>query len=66
MIWENRELRKYTTLFMVRAEVEAAVSVIRRSRLSRIRKALLCYACKLSLIIAKLSLKPHFNSTGLS
>ena len=38
-IWENRKVKKYTTLFMMRAELEAAVSVRRRSRLSRIREA---------------------------
>lgn len=38
-IWENRKVRKHTTLFMMRAELEAAVSVRRRSRLSRIREA---------------------------
>ena len=37
--WENRKVRKYTTLFMMRAELEAAVSVRRRSRLARIREA---------------------------
>ena len=38
-IWENRKVRKYTNLFMMRAELEAAVSVRRRSRLSRLREA---------------------------
>ena len=38
-IWENRKVRKYTTLFMMRAELEAAVSVRRISRLFRIREA---------------------------
>ena len=38
-IWENRKIRKTTTLFMMRAELEAAVSIRRRSRLRRIREA---------------------------
>ena len=38
-IWENRKVRKYTALFMMRAELEAAVSVRRRSRLARMREA---------------------------
>ena len=38
-IWENRKQRKQTTLFMMRVELEAAVSIRRRSRLRNIREA---------------------------
>ena len=38
-IWENRKLRKTTTLYMMRAELEAAVSIRRRSRLRKVREA---------------------------
>ena len=38
-IWENRKLRKNTTLYMMRAELEAAVSIRRRSRLKKVREA---------------------------
>ena len=38
-IWENRKQRKQTTLFMMRAELEAAVSIRRRSRLRHVREA---------------------------
>ena len=38
-IWENRMIKKVTTLIMMRAELEAAVSIRRRSRLPRIREA---------------------------
>ena len=37
-IWENRKQRKQTTLFMMRAELEAAVSSKRSSRLRHIRE----------------------------
>ena len=36
---ENRKQRKQTTLFMMRAELEAAVSIRRRSRLRHVREA---------------------------
>ena len=36
-IWENRKLKKSTTLPMMRAELEAAVSIKRRSRLKKVR-----------------------------
>ena len=39
LIWENSKLWKNTSLFMIRAELEAAVSPRRRSRLTRIREA---------------------------
>ena len=38
-IWENRKVRKATTLHMMRAELEAAVSIKRRSRLKKVREA---------------------------
>ena len=38
-IWENRKLKKSTTLPMMRAELEAAVSIKRRSRLKKVREA---------------------------
>ena len=37
--WENRKLRKATTLHMMRAQLEAAVSIKRRSRLKQVREA---------------------------
>ena len=39
LIWDNRKLWKNTSLFLIRAELEAAVSLRRRSRLTRIREA---------------------------
>ena len=39
LIWENSKLWKNTSLFMIRADLEAAVSLRRRSRLTRIREA---------------------------
>jgi hypothetical protein len=38
-IWENRKQRKKTTLYMMRAELESAVSIRRRSRLMKVREA---------------------------
>jgi hypothetical protein len=38
-IWENRKMRKTTTLFKMRAELEAAASIRRRSRLQCVREA---------------------------
>ena len=38
-IWETRKTRKATSNFMMRAELEAAVSIRRRSRIARIREA---------------------------
>ena len=38
-IWENRKQRKQTTLFMMRAELEAAVSIRTRSSLRLVREA---------------------------
>lgn len=38
-IWENRKLKKATTLFLMRAELESAVSIRRRSRLQHVREA---------------------------
>ena len=38
-IWENRKLRKSTTLFTMRAELESSISIKRRFRLSRVREA---------------------------
>ena len=38
-IWENRKLRKPTTLHMMRATVEADVSIKRRSRFKQVRDA---------------------------
>ena len=38
-IWENRKQRKKTTLYMIRAELESAVSIRRRSRLKKVREA---------------------------
>ena len=38
-IWENRKVRKATTLHMMRAQLEAAVSIKRRSRLKQLREA---------------------------
>ena len=38
-IWEKRKERKSTTLYMMRAELEAAVSIRRRSRLKKVREA---------------------------
>ena len=35
-IWENRKQRKKTTLYMMRAELESAVSIRRRSRLKNL------------------------------
>ena len=39
LIWENRKSKKITALFTLRAELEAAISIKRRSRLRRIREA---------------------------
>ena len=38
-IWKNRKLKKSTSLFAIRAELEAAVSLRRRSSSSKIREA---------------------------
>ena len=38
-IWEMRKARKMTSLFRIRAELEAAVSVMRRSSIKRLREA---------------------------
>ena len=38
-IWENRKLKKSTSFFAIRAELEAAVSLRRRSSSSKIREA---------------------------
>ena len=38
-IWENRKIKKSTTLPMMRAELEAAVSIKRRSRLKKVKEA---------------------------
>ena len=37
-IWETRKLGKTTTLYMMRAEPEAAVSIRQRSRLKKVRE----------------------------
>ena len=39
IIWANRQLKKATTPHMIRAELECAVSIKRRSRNRRIREA---------------------------
>ena len=39
LIWSNRQQKKATTLFMMRAELECAVSIRRRSRNHLIREA---------------------------
>jgi hypothetical protein len=39
MIWANRQHKKVTTMFMMRAELECAVSIRRRSRNRLIREA---------------------------
>ena len=39
LIWENRKLKKSTTLFTMRAELESSISIKRRSRLCRVREA---------------------------
>ena len=39
LIWDNRRLRKQTTLYTMRAELESSISIKRRSRLARIREA---------------------------
>ena len=39
LIWENRKSKKITALFTLRAELEASISIKRRSRLRRIREA---------------------------
>ena len=38
-IWENRKVRKRTSLYVMRAELEAAISIRRRSRLRTIRES---------------------------
>ena len=38
-IWENRKVRKTTSLYQMRAELEAAVSIRRRSRSKHVREA---------------------------
>ena len=38
-IWANRQQKKVTTLFTMRAELECAVSIKRRSRNRKIREA---------------------------
>ena len=38
-IWENRKNRKATPVYKMRAELEAAVSIRRKSRLRRVREA---------------------------
>ena len=37
-IWENRKKKKSTSLFSVRAEIEAAIAIKRKSRLWRIKE----------------------------
>ena len=37
-IWENRKRKKSTSLFSVRAEIEAAIAIKRKSRLWRIKE----------------------------
>ena len=37
-IWENRKTKKNTSLFSVRAELETAISIRRRSRLRRVKE----------------------------
>ena len=39
LIWQNRKLKKNTTLYTMRAELEAAISIRRRSRLKKGREA---------------------------
>ena len=39
LIWENRKLKKSTTLYSIRAELEAAVSLRRKSSSKKIREA---------------------------
>ena len=39
LIWDNRRLRKQTTLYTMRAELESSISIKRRSRIARIREA---------------------------
>ena len=38
-IWEQRKLKKATSTYSIRAELEAAVSLRRRSRSKKIREA---------------------------
>ena len=38
-IWSNRQLKKFTTPHMMRADLECAVSIKRRSRNKTIREA---------------------------
>ena len=37
-IWENRKIKKSTALFAMRAELENAISIKRRSRLRMVRE----------------------------
>ena len=39
IIWANRQHKKITTMFMMRSELENAVSIRRRSRNRKIREA---------------------------
>ena len=38
LIWENRKMKKNTTLHMMRAQLEASVSIKRKSRLAKLRE----------------------------
>ena len=37
-IWENRKMKKTTPLYLMRAELEKAISIRRRSRLRRVKE----------------------------
>ena len=39
LIWESRKSKKRTTLFSMRAELESAISIKRKSRLKKVREA---------------------------
>ena len=39
LIWNNRTLKKHTSLYTMRAELESSINIKRRSRLARIREA---------------------------
>ena len=39
LIWDNRKLKKNTALYTMRAELENAISIKRRSRLRKVREA---------------------------
>ena len=39
LIWESLRIKKRTTIYTMRAELESAISIKRRSRLRRVREA---------------------------